>query len=73
MYYKYDYKCKVSLKIHKLFTRSVLDLSGKKRIPLDKERYLFIYTKKKLGLHSKIDIIYCLMGLEGVCKSTPNT
>ena len=44
-----------------------------KRGSLDKERYLFIYTKKKLELHSKMSIVYCLMGLEEGCKSTPNT
>ena len=33
---------------------------------------LFIYTKKKLGLHSKIGLAHCLMGLERGCKFTPN-
>ncbi|KAF3594917.1 hypothetical protein DY000_02020017 [Brassica cretica] len=44
-----------------------------KRGSLDKERYLFIYTRKKLEFHSKMSLVYCLMGLEGGCKSTPNT
>ncbi|WZY99604.1 hypothetical protein YC2023_071933 [Brassica napus] len=36
-----------------------------------KERCLFIYTKKKLGLHIKMGLVYCLMGYIGGCKSTP--
>ena len=31
LYYMYDYKCKVNLRIHKLFVRSVLGLKWKKR------------------------------------------
>ncbi|WZY69888.1 hypothetical protein YC2023_002128 [Brassica napus] len=43
-----------------------------KKRSFDKESCISIYTKKKLGLHSKMSLVYCLMGLEVGCKSTPN-
>ncbi|WZZ34620.1 LOW QUALITY PROTEIN: hypothetical protein YC2023_018021 [Brassica napus] len=56
LYYKYDYKCKVNLRIHKLFVRSVLDLSGKEIRCFDKERCISIYTRKKQELHNKSSV-----------------
>ncbi|WZY77675.1 hypothetical protein YC2023_024059 [Brassica napus] len=43
-----------------------------KKRSLDKESCISLYTKKKLGFHSKMGLIYCLMGFEVGCKSTPN-
>ena len=43
-----------------------------KRTLFDKDRYLFIYIRKRLEFHSKMSLIYCLMDFEGGCKSTPN-
>ena len=66
LYYKYYYKCKVNLRIHKLFVRSVIDLSGKEIRSFDKERCISIYTRKKLGLHNKVSLIHCLNGSRGM-------
>lgn len=44
----------------------------KREYPFNKERCISIYTRKKLELYNKMSLIYCLMGLEGECKSIPN-
>ncbi|WZY78128.1 hypothetical protein YC2023_024512 [Brassica napus] len=44
----------------------------RQRRRVQSQKYLFIYTRKKLELHNKMSLIYCLMDLEGGCKSTPN-
>ena len=64
------YKCKVNIRIHTLYKKCSRS-KWKRDDSLDKERCISIYTRKKLGLHSKICLIYCLMGLERGCKSTP--
>ena len=68
----YDYKCKVNLRTYKLFVKSVIGLKWRREDPHDKEMCISIYISKKLELHSKIDIIYCVIGFEGGCKFTTN-
>ena len=44
----------------------------REEIPSHKEE-LLIYRKICLGFFSQMGLVHCLMGLEGGCKSTPNS